>query len=365
MTLYKRGNVWWVEFVKDGVRHRRSCNTTKKAEAVVWLKSIETARKMPTFEDAVEVLRMLYSRPAEGILSVDSAWSSYIRVARATGKDAIEPRTMERRKNRVDRFVEWLKAETPVRTAEGVNGPIAAKYAECLALQGLKTKTRKNILGDLSTVWKLLEKVSTNVRNPWGSLAPRDTDGKVGKPFTEKDEELVMAAAKEIGKDWWQVCTIMRHTGLRYSSVSRLTWKEIHGDVIEHEPIKTRRHHIKVAIPIIKPVQEAIDSLPRNGDYLFPLHAELYGKRGQSSRLLVFADVLNKAGIGDKGYTIHSWRHTEATRLGATGASKETRKQILGHTTDVMAELYDHDEHLAEKRKALEAAAGITDPSSR
>ena len=84
--------------------------------------------------------------------------------------------------------------------------------------------------------------------------------------------------------------------------------------------------------------------------WVFPFHADRYG---QNSKLLHFRDVLERAGVADKGYTIHSWRHTAATRLAEAGVGVETRKRILGHTADATAERYDHATHDAEVREAL------------
>jgi integrase len=67
--------------------------------------------------------------------------------------------------------------------------------------------------------------------------------------------------------------------------------------------------------------------------------------------------VLDAAEITGNGYTIHSWRHTAATRLAESGADMETRKRILGHRTDEMAAHYDHAAHLEQTRAALNAAA--------
>ena len=77
------------------------------------------------------------------------------------------------------------------------------------------------------------------------------------------------------------------------------------------------------------------------------------GKNVQA--LLSFREVLDEAEI-DEDYTFHSWRHTAATRLAASGVGVETRKRILGHTRDDTAERYDHDEHIEEMRAAMEAA---------
>lgn len=359
MTLYKRRRVWWVEYQVDGKRYRQSTHATQYNVARAWASQIDTAKKMPTFEEAVEVLKMFYRKPVEGLLPIESTWTTYLDLAKAVGKTAIEPYTMHRREKVVERFLEWIKRErATVKTIEGVTGPIAAGFATHLANDlGLKTKTRINIIADLGTVWKILENASTGVRNPWSTLRPQDTDGETGIPFTAAHERRVLDAAKVVGKDWYEICVLMRHTGQRYGDIARLKWSSVDRDVIRFEPHKTRRHKIAVVIPIIKPIRAVLDTIAHTGDYLFPVHAELYGKRGQSNRDIPFREVLEAAGLGDAGYTVHSWRHTAGTRLAQTGADIETRKELLGHNVDATARRYDHDDHLKAKRKALERAA--------
>lgn len=361
MTLYKRGRIWWVEYQIDKKRYRQSTHTPKYAVAKAWLSQIETARKMPTFDEAVAVLRMFYRQPLEGVLPIEAAWDTYYELAKATGKASISPYTMNRRKIALERFVEWLKrCRATVKTVEGVTGPVAAGFASYLANElHLKTKTRINNIAELSTVWKLLEHASTAVRNPWLDLRPQDVDGTIGKAFTPDAERRVLDAARRVGKDWFPICVIMRHTGQRYGDVARLMWRDIDGDVIRIQPHKTARHKIAVSIPVTAPIREVLAEIPRTGDFLFPVHAEFYERRGRGikSRELAFREVLAAAGLDGEGYTVHSWRHTAATRLAEAGADIETRKQLLGHRVDSTAERYDHDEHIAQKRRALESAA--------
>jgi integrase len=266
---------------------------------------------------------------------------------------------MIRRKNQLDRFLKWLKEKRPtIKTAEQITGPIAAGFAAHLADDGLKTKTRANILGELGCIWRMLEKASTDIKNPWGNLAPRNTDSERGLAFSPEQEKRLLEAAKRIGKDWYPVCILMRHTGLRYSDVARLRWSDINNGIIETIPHKTATSKISVMIPLVDVAKAAIDALERRGDFLFPLHAELYGNRSRASReVLSFREVMTASGIAGKGYTIHSWRHTAATRLAEAGADMETRKRILGHRTDEMAAHYDHAAHLEQTRAALNAAA--------
>ena len=360
MTLYKRGRIWWVEYQVDLKRYRQSTHTDKYAVAKAWASQIDTARKMPTFEEAVEVLKMFYKKPAEGVLPIDSAWEVYLNLAKATGKAAVSEYTMNRRKIALDRFIAWLKkCRATVKTVEAVTAPVAAGFAMHLADMGLKSKTRINNIAELSTVWKMLEHAATGIVNPWAHLRPQDVDGEIGKAFTHADERRVLEAARRVGKQWFEICTIMRHTGQRYGDIARLMWRDIDGDVIRIHPHKTARHKIAVSIPVTAPIREVLAEIPRTGDFLFPVHAEFYERRGRGikSRELAFREVLAEAGLDGEGYTVHSWRHTAATRLAEAGADIETRKQLLGHRVDSTAERYDHDEHIAQKRRALESAA--------
>ena len=185
MTLYKRGKIWWVEYWVDKVRHRQSTHTSQYNVAKAWTSQIKVARKMPTFEEAVEVLKMFYKKPVEGLLPIDSTWDVYTDLAKATGKNAISPYTMNRRRLALNRFLEWLaKYRATVKTIEAVTGPVAAGFATYLTNDlKLKTKTRINNISELSTIWKMLEHASTGVRNPWGALRPQDVDGEIGKAF--------------------------------------------------------------------------------------------------------------------------------------------------------------------------------------
>lgn len=355
MKIYKRGKNWWIDYTAQGVRHRQSTGTTNRATALAFMSQIDTARKMPTFEAAVEILRHFYNQAPAGKLPIEAIWETYERVASAIGKRPSE-NTNRIRRNRIERLIEWLNAKrATIRFVEHLSAPIAADYAAYLAGGKLKTKTRRNIIGDLTSVWNILEKASGDIRNPWTKLAPPDTDGKRGKNFTPEQALRVLEACDTIGKDWGPICRLMLLTGQRYGDICRLKWSEIEENIIRLIPHKTARHNIEVIIPITAAIREVLNHIERRGDYLFPLHAEVYDQRGRKQVAgLMFREVLDAAGITGEGYTIHSFRHTAATRLADAGVDKETRKKILGHTVDATAERYDHAQHLPEITAALE-----------
>ena len=359
IRVYQRGEVYWVDFFAQGKRVRQSTKCSNRKAAQKFADAIATSSNAPTFEDAVEILRLVYGDHQTGI-KLEDIWTTYLKIATATGKASVEARTLTERRQRVTRLVAWISKNRPkITLAEQIDGPAAADYAAHLAAMGLKTKTRSNTIIDLGTVWRTLEKGSRSVRNPWGSLCPRITDAKRGEAFSREQEAAVLEAAKKVGKGWYEVSQIMRLTGLRYGDVARMTWAEIGADAIRLKPHKTQKHGIGVVLPIIPELRAVLDSIPRTtGDYLFPVHSELYGNRGRQARAaLNFREVLDAAGLGDAGFTVHSWRHTAATRLAEAGADIETRKRILGHTEDATARRYDHDEHLAEVAAALKSAA--------
>lgn len=368
MYIYKRGNVWWCEVKRDGKRYRQSCGTTKKADAKAFAERMGMVEKVGDRERALALVDILFPPEKKAGLPLDMIWEVYSETAKATGRLNLVATTLRNRKSVVERFVAWARKNCPaVECAEDVTGPIAARYAADIMQEKnqngklISGKTRRNRIGELSTVWKTLEKASTSVRNPWGNLAPRDIEDNRREPFSVEQEQSIFKAAKEIGKDWWLACMVARHTGLRYGDVAKMVWSEVDLDngCIALEPSKTKRHKVKVVIPLVPELKDALaDAFKvRKGDFVLPLHAELYGKEGKGSyELLNFREVLNAAGVIGEEYTFHSWRHTLRSRLAEGGASIETAKRLLGHTNDEMSLHYDHSSHMEESLAALMAA---------
>lgn len=370
MYIYKRGNVWWCEVKRGGKRYRQSCGTTRKAEAKAFAENMGMVEKVGDRERALALVDILFPPEKKAGIPLGAIWDVYSATAKATGRLNLVATTLRGRKNIIERFVEWAKKNCPaVECAEDVSGPIAARYAADIIKEKnqygrlISGKTRRNRIGELSTVWKTLEKASVDIRNPWSNLAPRDIEEKRREPFSVAQEQAIFKAAKEIGKDWWLACLIARHTGLRYGDVAKMVWGEIDlvKGCIALEPSKTKRHKVKVVIPLVPELKDALAAAfkVKSGDFVLPLHARLYGKEGKGAyELLNFREVLTAAGVKGEEYTFHSWRHTLRSRLAEAGASMETAKRLLGHTNDEMSLHYDHSSHIEESLSALMAARG-------
>ena len=366
MRLYKRGRVYWIEWQKDNVQHRESTRMKNRKAAEAYFAAAKLAADSDvSFDYLVGLLKQIRGVVVEqkpnGTPFAD-AWDAYKRTASAIGQDAVRPDTMRRRRNVYNTFVKWIgKKRAEVTTVEHVTGPVAAAYAASLTADKLAVKTRKNVLGNLGTVWRTLSKAIAGLQNPWTGLSPIDTGGVRRNEFTREQERAIMAAAERVGMEWPLACLISRHTGLRYGDVAMLKWSSVDlaKRTIALEPRKTARHGVRVLIPMNDTLHAAMSATAREtgqSGYVLPLHADAYDTLHAGKHALSFRKVLDAAGIKGNSYTFHSWRHTFRSRLAEAGVSVETAMRLCGHTTEEMSAHYDHADHLDELGLAVKAA---------
>lgn len=372
MRLYKRHSVYWMEWQRDGKQIRLSTNTRDRAVARSVASTMQIALAGVANRDAVEkMLNAVYgieSNPTR--IPLDEAWEKYREAAHALGKDKISKHSMSNREKRFARLVKWLKKNAiHVRNIEDIKTYDCTQFVQFLAADmSLTEKTRKNIIGDLSTIWKTFQTVTDGLTNFWTNLSPKVEKQEFGKAFTHEQEKQIMEEAKRFDPEWFTACMIARHTGLRFGDVATLRWDDVNLEtrIIHLTPNKTKKHRVVVTIPIATPLYDVLVGLAREGEYVMPKQAFIYHEYKKSyKKSFSFKTILQNCGITGKGYTFHSWRHTCATRLSEAGASIEIRKRILGHTQDSTAERYDHAVRLDDMRCALEATTQKETPSAQ
>lgn len=364
MSLYKQpgSKYWWFQiWTKDGKRIRKSTETDDRAKAEVVEKTFKMAikREAPA-QRLIATLQALYG-VEEQSMGIDQVWPVYLEWVKAAGKDLVKT-TLDKRALAVRRFAEWAKTDYPAAAhVAAVDRAAATAFAAYLAEQGMKGKTRQNIIGDLSTVWEALRRARDGITNPWPLVRPDARDSERGHAFTREQEVAVMKAARNHGKEWPLACLISRYTGLRYSSIGRLEWSDVDlkRGVIDHTPNKTRRHGITVLVPLVEPLLSALKAARKTdpeGQYVLPIHARVYPRTHASNGPGLFSKILEKAEVASDGYTFHSWRHTFRTRLSEAGVSDDLAKRLGGWTEDATAARYDHAERVEELRAAVEKA---------
>ncbi|WP_375585988.1 site-specific integrase [Cyclobacterium xiamenense] len=130
-------------------------------------------------------------------------------------------------------------------------------------------------------------------------------------------------------------------TGLRYSDVERVSWKDIDGDCLDFEPYKTRNLEKRVRLPL---TESAFFLIENERGKLFdtaPLQV--------TNRIL--KEIASKCNIR-KNLTSHVARHTFATEFLRRGGAIEVLKEFLGHTKMETTMVYSHVDE-ARKREQI------------
>lgn len=376
--LYKNngGKYWWVSFrdpMRPGKFIRKSTGTTsiKDARSVEQAMHLSIKRKVDD-KKLKSILDAVFSKEREDSgLPLDQIWAVYLRFMSMRDRKPGE-RLVKQRKKNLDDFIEWTKTEYPIRTAEEVTFECAMAYAEHLKKKSspkdkkhkakLKDKSRKEYIGNLSTIWKAAEALY-GVRNPWKDLRPAVRDGQRHAAFTRAQEEAVLAAAKASAvPHWYEACLIARWTGLRKHDVVFLEWSAVDFEkgVIRTKPIKTQGYNIEVEVPMVAVLRDALKGLfAKRRKYVLPEFAKIYPGDPEDC---TFAEILKAAKVDDPTITFHSWRHTFRTRLAEAGVSDDLAKRLGGWTQDATVKRYDHADKTEEIRRALESTSSAARP---
>ena len=376
--LYKNNGskYWWVSFrdpKRPGKFIRQSTGTTSIKDARSIEESMHLSIKGKISEMKLKsILDAVFTREREGAgLPIAQLWATYERFMSMRDRKPGERLVKQRKKNLED-FIEWTKTEFPVTTVEEVTFECAMAYAEHLKKKSspkdkkhkakLKDKSRKEYIGNLSTIWKAAEALY-GVRNPWKDLRPTVRDGQRHAAFTRAQEKAVLAAAKASAvPHWYEACLVARWTGLRKHDVVFLEWSKVDFErgVIRVKPIKTQGYNIEVEVPMVAVLRDALKGLfAKRRKYVLPEFAKIYPGDPEDC---TFAEILKAAKVDDPTITFHSWRHTFRTRLAEAGVSDDLAKRLGGWTQDATVKRYDHADKTEEIRRALESTSSAARP---
>ena len=153
----------------------------------------------------------------------------------------------------------------------------------------------------------------------------------------------------------WQrlAYSALLYTGLRIGDVAILGPQHIQQDGTIF--IRTEKTGAEVTLPILLPLQEALDRAPENEDG----GAFVTGPRGVSVGKEHLGAIFNQAvrDAGLEGLTAHGLRKAGARRLAEAGYSTKQLMSVFGWSRSEMADKYAW---AAERRAlALEAAKGL------
>lgn len=183
------------------------------------------------------------------------------------------------------------------------------------------------------------------------------------RPFTAKEIGDLLKAAPDA---FWRFMVIGgAYSGLRMGDLLSLRAREIKlgENKLEVTAAKTGKLlNIPIARPLMAELKARIKSRKnwKPADFLWPEQAELYQKRGAGPIAQDFYErVMVKAGLVEKRthktredsdpnhgrrtvneISFHSLRHSFVTMLKLSGASQSVAKELAGHSTDQISDLY-------------------------
>lgn len=196
------------------------------------------------------------------------------------------------------------------------------------------------------------------------------------RPFTEEEIRAAYSAAPN---DFWRFAIVFGlYTGLRLGNVVTLRWRDVDlkKQIINVVDIKSPD---KLSIPIVSPfLLNLFGELRRRSpkatpeSFIFPEYAAKYlakSKGGENNAaklsiefrsILVEAKLLADYGSGNPGrshkrgdvgrstrrsvspLSFHSLRHNFVTMLKERGASQMVARELVGHDSDAVSQLYTH-----------------------
>lgn len=345
MALFKQKTSvnWWISIYQKGKPRKYIPTGTpdrEKAEAMERLVKSALKGNMARERLFAAIDSLMSWDVVEG-LPVSELWPTYEKKRPEAGEH-----TIKQRRRICKLFVEWLGEYYPAtRLLNEVTPQQAQDFSDwVLEAKGGRGKTHNNRMGHIKTVFKAIVVRANLQNNPFGFLEKvSQSDSISGRAFTEEEQRLIFERCTVAGNDWLAICVLAKYSGLRLIDIAHLNWGEIGENLIELMPSKTKRHGIRVRIPLHPKVRKELRLLNRLGEAVFPVLADRYQQAVPDSGFM--EEVLGHIEIDRSGSKIsfHCWRHTFRTMMAAAQVPQDVAMKLGGWSNESTAEIYNHD----------------------
>ncbi|MCD6531313.1 tyrosine-type recombinase/integrase [bacterium] len=206
--------------------------------------------------------------------------------------------------------------------------------------RGYAVESRRKTLMLLRQVMRFAKKRGYIIDDPTeGIKIHRDKRPNRLRWFTEEELKTIFRKAQELYPRIAHIYRFLYYTGLRRSELIALKWSDIDlkRKVIKIQDSKSPEGYRR--IPLREEAIEIVRSLPRLSEWVFvnpdtalPWDASFLSKS--------FKKVLKACGITDA--SLHTLRHTFASHLAMAGVSLDVIRDLLGHSSVQITEIYAH-----------------------
>ena len=344
MAVFKRGNIWWYEFIFAGRRVRESGKTSRKTIAI----ESERNRRM-------ELEKTLSGMPLEKRENRINSVSDVVKQYQKHYGINHRMQSVQFSKGRLAHVTRLLGSTLlPDLTETRIR-----EYVQTRMQEGACGRTSNMEAGELSRA----------VGKPWSVLWPKvrklEERKDVGRALSPAEELRLFEAVPQVRSPF--IGTFVRVallTGMRSGEITGLTWGQVDLStrVVTVGRAKTSSGTGR-QIPMNQELFEVFTAhaawfTDRFGTtepqhYLFP-----FGKPMPSDPARPITDISSAwdalrdhAGVKCR---LHDLRHTAATKMAEAGTPESTMLALMGHMSRAMMERYSHI-RMAAKRTAVEA----------
>lgn len=320
--IYKRGNVWWIDYGFRGERYRESAHSSKKKVATALLKKrmAECGAGGPMVDEEEITLQDLR----------DAVVADY----EANGKRSL------RRVRRAWQHV--LGHYTPQRRAVDVTTDRVRGYAAARLAEGAARATVNKELAALRRGFSLMVEAGRLSRGP--TIHALHTDNVRQRFLTMEDVEAICG---QIGADLAPVVHFAALTGWRKAEVLGLTWSRVdwQAGTLRLDVGTTKNGEGRTfpfaALPplaaLLREQRERTRAIERETGRIVPW---VFHRQGDEIRSMngAWKGAAKRAGLA--GAWFHDLRRTAVRNLERAGVSRSVATKLTSHKTESIYRRY-------------------------
>jgi len=160
--------------------------------------------------------------------------------------------------------------------------------------------------------------------------------------FTQEELLRIFNYADEHYPQLSSLFKFLYYTGMRLSEMLALQWQDIdlHNKIINVYDSKTPSGYRQ--IPIRPEVEKILKQFPKCKETNFVFINKRCKVWNHDYIIHQFKHILRKVGIDEKGVCVHTLRHTFASHLAMAGVPLDVIRDLLGHGSVLITEIYAH-----------------------
>ena len=214
-------------------------------------------------------------------------------------------------------------------------------------------------LAQLSKMFSLAVDYGYIEANPSRRVKLYQIDNARDRVLTLEEEETLKTLLVGKRSHLREIAFLALYAGMRRGEILKLEWSEVNfdNDMI-HLPAEKTKTNRKRDLPMNEMVRAALWEMRQSAGEKASGHvfAGAYCTSNVSAAFSTFAK-----GIGLEDVTLHTLRHTFATRLKDAGVDPFTIRDLLGHKTIKMTDRYTHANPDLMRRAVNTLGSGSTD----